>query len=69
MAVNPDAVAPRAEPMAENNRMSKAEIAVLLTLVFISLCIALYNAWIAPLAAFAVLLILAVAVLGYSGFK
>jgi predicted RND superfamily exporter protein len=53
----------------QSKDMSKAEIAVLLTLVFISLCVALYNAWIAPLAAFAVLLILAVAVLGYSGFK
>ena len=44
--------------MADNQRMSKAEIAVLLTLIFISLCVALYNAWITPLAAFAVLLIL-----------
>ena len=69
MAQNPRAIAPHAHAMAGNRRMSKAEIAVLLTLIFISLCIALYNAWITPVAAFVFLLIVAVAVLGYSGFK
>jgi CHASE2 domain-containing sensor protein len=69
MALKLQAIAPHGQPMADNKRMSKAEIAVLLTLVLISMSVALYHAWITPLAAFAVLLILAVAVLGYSGFK
>jgi predicted RND superfamily exporter protein len=55
--------------MAKDKYMSKAEIAVLLTLVFIALCVALYNSWTSPVGAFLVLLVLVVAMLGYSGFK
>ena len=47
--------------------MSKPEIAVLL--VMVTLCVTLYEAWISPLEALAVVVVLAVAVLGFAEIK
>jgi hypothetical protein len=54
---------------AENKYMSKPEIAVLLVLVVVTLCVTLYEAWISPLEALAVVVVLAVAVLGFAEIK
>jgi hypothetical protein len=54
---------------AENKYMSKPEIAVLLVLVMVTLCVTLYEAWISPLEALAVVVVLAVAVLGFAEIK
>jgi hypothetical protein len=49
--------------------VSKPEIAALLVLVVVTLCVTLYEAWISPLEALAVVVVLAVAVLGFAEIK
>jgi hypothetical protein len=49
--------------------MSKPEIAALLVLVVFTLCVTLYEAWISPLEALAVVVVLAVPVLGFAEIK